>query len=60
MKMYCEANSVRIVGKVWEVRTKLKQLCKQNVMLSEWLAKQHQPHTKQREKKQGRPSFLVP
>lgn len=38
MKMYCEANSMRIVGKAWEVRTKLRQLANQNVTLSEWLS----------------------
>lgn len=37
MKMYCEAQSLRIVGKAWEVRAKLKQLSAENVTLCEWL-----------------------
>lgn len=38
MKMYCAPNSVRIVGKAWEVRTKLKQMCQGDLTLSEWLS----------------------
>lgn len=38
MKMYCASNNVRIVGKVWEVRAKLKQMTKRDVTLNEWLS----------------------
>lgn len=38
MKMYCAPNSVRIVGKAWEVRTKLKQMCRRDITVSEWLS----------------------
>lgn len=37
MKMYCGTESLRLVGKVWEVREKLRQLCAQNISLEEWL-----------------------
>lgn len=37
MKMYCERESLRLVGKVWEVRAKLGQICTQSISLEEWL-----------------------
>lgn len=43
MKMYCEARSLRLVGKAWEVRAKLKQLSTSDVPLTQWLEKRRSP-----------------
>lgn len=43
MKLYYEPNRLRIIGKVWEVRTKLKQMKEEEMTLSEWLRLTHEP-----------------
>lgn len=40
MKMYCETTSLRLVGKAWEVRAKLKQMSRTDMTLHAWLQRQ--------------------
>lgn len=39
MKLYIGPDRLRIVGKAWEVREKLKQAAKANGTLKEWLSR---------------------
>ena len=40
MKIYCAENGLRIAGKCWEVRAKLRQLATSPLTVQEWLNQQ--------------------
>lgn len=44
VKVYCEHNRLRFVGKGWEVRAKLKELAGCNLTVKEWLTRETNTH----------------
>ncbi|WP_082415808.1 Z-ring formation inhibitor MciZ [Numidum massiliense] len=43
MNIYCEQNRLRISGKCWEIRAKLRLLAASQLTVHEWLQRQLPP-----------------
>lgn len=44
MKIYVKANGITLVGKAWEIRSKLRQYCNTYDTIEQWTKSVHPEH----------------